>query len=193
VLWDTSNWAEIRRLAGVSQGAMLGTQTLAFSPDGKRLATGGGMFGVVAQVWDIQTGEAVSSLRGHGLAIGAIAFSPDGKTVATGSDDRTVRLWHADTGIEQLVLATENEKVTALAFTPDSTTLISGTGRDLRMRNLQASMPVRLWRGAGDAKISHELARWQQRGVIADRISTAARTALPQPSATTTIPPTRKD
>ena len=65
---------------------------MAFSPDGKTLASGS-PDGTV-RLWDLATSRPIGApLTGHTGLVTSVAFSPDGKTLATGSADDTVRLW----------------------------------------------------------------------------------------------------
>jgi WD40 repeat protein len=80
------------------QGAVFG---LAFSPDGKRLASAGGIWDRLGEVkvWDLTTGRERLRLAGHTRTVEYVAFSPDGKTLATASPwDRSLRRWDSATG-----------------------------------------------------------------------------------------------
>jgi WD40 repeat protein len=85
---------EVRRL----KQAVAGISALAFSPDGKVLATGTATH--LIRLWDLATGKEVLPLGGHQGPVHQLAYSPDDKLLATSSIDRIVRLWDSATGKE---------------------------------------------------------------------------------------------
>jgi WD40 repeat protein len=86
-IWDLSTGRILLDLRGHTQIV----QDLAFSPDGRRLATAS--LDRTIKLWDTTTGEEVFTLRGPTAGVIRVAFSPDGRRIASGSYDQTVRVW----------------------------------------------------------------------------------------------------
>jgi WD40 repeat protein len=95
--------------------------SVSFSPDGKALAAGWGSFPRIGEVtlWDIATGKARATLKGHTGGLTSVTFSPDGKTLASASDDQTVKLWDVATGKETATFKGHSEWVKSVSFSPD--------------------------------------------------------------------------
>src|SRR5439155_1705512 len=108
--------------------------SVAFSPDGKTLASAGlyrrwygGPWQGEEKLWEAQRGQERASLKGRTEWVTSVAFSPDGKTLASGSWDKTIKLWDAQSGQERASLNGHTEWVSSVSFSPDGKTLASGS------------------------------------------------------------------
>jgi WD40 repeat protein len=115
-----------------SQEADLAIRSVAFSPDGKLLATGGEFSSV--HTWDAETGTAVAAFSGHSDALGAVAFLDDGALVS-GSSDQSVRVWDLNPAwvLERAIGAVDqpqliSHRVTSLDFTSEADRLLVAGG-----------------------------------------------------------------
>ena len=115
-------------------------RAVAFSPDGKQLASASAL---AVWLWDVGSGAALQTLEGHSSYVSAVAFSPDGKQLASASYDSTVRLWDAGSGAALQTLEGHSDRVSAVAFSPDGKQLASASD----------DSTVRLWDAGSGAPL----------------------------------------
>jgi WD40 repeat protein/serine/threonine protein kinase len=99
---------------------------LAFSPDGKTLASAAGYNESDIRLWDTATGKETGKLVGHTSWVGSLVFWPDGKKLASASADQTIRIWDIASQKCLDVLRGHRQEVWRLALLPDNQTLASG-------------------------------------------------------------------
>lgn len=90
---------------------------LAFSPNGRILASGGRNGDIT--LWSVKTAKVLRGLAGDGTLIAPIAFSPNGKYLACGGSDNATRIWNVETGALSATLTTRIGSITEVAFFPD--------------------------------------------------------------------------
>jgi eukaryotic-like serine/threonine-protein kinase len=136
-LWDAQTGALKQTLPEESGGVL----SVAFSPDGRLIATATGSasgekkLGNV-EVWDAHTGALKWSRVGHTAYATSVAFSPDGRLVASGGWDHEVKFWDASDGALKRTLRGDG-KVYAVAFSPDGRTLASTNQQTVQLWDVE--------------------------------------------------------
>jgi WD40 repeat protein len=154
-LLDAESLVEVRRL----EGHLNPVRAVAFSRDGRLLATGDGDVGRgdpgEIKVWDLADFREMFSFRGHTDPVMRVAFA-DNSRLASASQDQTVKLWDLNAAQEALTLHAHTDMVRGLAFSPD--------GR--RLASAGSDRVVRVWDGSA----------WGGDKAAAERLTLAAHT-----------------
>jgi eukaryotic-like serine/threonine-protein kinase len=130
-----------------------GVQSVAWSPDGGRLASGGRDDSV--RIWDASTGRKITELHGHTDLIRCVAWHPDGRRLASSSGEGMILVWDPDTAKAVLRLAGHRDNVFSVAWSRDGTKLASAS----------QDRTVRIWDAATGAQVMTVLIEEPLRGV----------------------------
>ena len=139
-LWDTSRVrvASSYPVTGENNREFL---SVAFNPDGTRLAAGGA--DGVLSVWEVASGKSLGRFQvGRAYGINSVAFNPDGNALASGNDYGEVRIWSVADGSSQVIDAGWGNPVRSVVFSPDGRRLAeAGVDGIIRLWELPSGSP----------------------------------------------------
>ena len=123
---DTGNTVKI--LNKVSH--LAGVKSIAFTPDGKYLITGGGstidVIDGSIRIWDINTGNVINQIKAHDSDV-FVTVTSDSRYMISASTDRTVKIWNFKTGSLEKTLQSDYEAFWCIAVSPDNRYISAGT------------------------------------------------------------------
>jgi eukaryotic-like serine/threonine-protein kinase len=155
VLCDAADGKERKRFPAFDQKSPMNgghrntVNGVAFSPDGKRLASASADKTVI--VWNVAEGKQERKLEGHSGRVYDVAFSPDGKLLASSDDSSsTIIVWSPETGKEIRRHSEHTLPITGIAFSPDGRQLVSaGADATVRIRDIGSDKEPNVLYGTG--------------------------------------------
>jgi WD40 repeat protein len=112
-LEQSTDWLEVR--------------TVSITPDGKIAVLGGNLHDNALQVWDLEVGKCLRTLKGHTDSVYSVSITPDGKRAVSGSEDETLRVWDLESGECLRTLKGHTNDVKSVAIIPDGRRTVSGS------------------------------------------------------------------
>ncbi len=155
-------------LALAQQATVVGTLTghtdpvysIAWSPDGKTIATAG--FDNTIRLWDAGTRKEIKKFDGHSKLVLTVAFSPDGKELLSGSLDNTAKIWDLPTSGPTKTFGGLSAAPLALAVKPDQKQFAAAAGKSVKVHDLASGAVVKELAGhAGEVSSVAWRRRWQ--------------------------------
>jgi len=204
-IWDTSTGILVRKLVGHTEVRAGGGQCVAFSPNGRLLASGGCDWTV--RIWDMETGEQIHLLRAHRYGLLGrtvpiqVAFTPNGDRLVSAGHEGVVQVWDTATGRKVMEIdgptdATSSTSqsahlVVALDVSPDGRTVAVFEPNRIRLLDLSGEKSPKEapaeFGYARDLKFSPDgkLLAWcgtspgQGHGIVLWNLATDAKSRLP--------------
>jgi WD40 repeat protein/ribosomal protein L40E len=118
---NSGAWRELQVLEGHTGYVY----SVAYSPDGSRIASGSGDKAI--KIWDAESGRELQVLEGHTDNVISVAYSPDGSRIASGSGNKTIKIWDVESGGELLTLKRHTDSVFSVAYSPDGLRIASAS------------------------------------------------------------------
>jgi len=155
VQWDL----ETGKVAMIFEKHPSMVHSLALSPDGRYIASGGGLMldgsndlnSTSIELWEVSSGKRLMSFRGHGHLVCSLDFSPDGTMLLSGSWDKTYRLWDVRTG--ECLTEVKAGALNAVRFTRDGRYIITaGDFQSPALWDRETGEEIIVYRGEGGSR-----------------------------------------
>ena len=149
-IWDWRNGRQVAECSGFKDKVW----AIAFSPDGKLIATGS--YDHSVRLWDAKSGAAVRQFGSIGERANSVTFSPDGTKLAAAYDKGTLIVWDLKSGVTVFKVQHHNSDVNSVAYSPDGKLMASGS-KDRTIAIIDASSGRLLNRLSGHTKSAYHL------------------------------------
>jgi WD40 repeat protein len=146
IIWDAETGAVLSTLARLIKNHMLPVMSVAFSPDGLKLASG---MKCIIRVWSTDNAEPLFDISAHTNWVRGIVWSPDGQQIVSASEDKTIKFWDSSNGflIGRPCIDVHTDVIYSLAISSDGSFIASASH----------DKTVRLWSTKSQQQIGHAL------------------------------------
>src|SRR5438445_10135122 len=145
-VWDTASGQMTLALSGHNAEV----NSIAFSPDGKLLASGS--LDKTVKLWDAIRGREIWTVTEPTAAVFSVAFSPDGKRLATAGEDKTVRVWDLDTASESRTLVSAPTQLLTLHGHSGAVLSVAFSSDGQRLASASMDQTIKVWH-ASDGRL----------------------------------------